>query len=91
MVVAFASPLIQFSSGAVQAVSKNSKPISNVVLSLFRNKGVQAGVGLAATAGGVYVLGGSAKEAAKPFGELSPIIVIVIIFAVIILLMRGKN
>jgi len=85
MTVTFATPLIQ-------TARQNSKSISNIFTNLFKNKGVQVGVGLTATGGGILALNESAKQVTNPLGieGSSTILVIAIIFIVLVLFMRRK-
>ena len=76
MTVTFASPLIRTSS----------KSIGKFVANLFKNKGVQAGVGLGAAGGGLALFSASAKNTAETFGlpiELLAIIAIVVIIMLV--------
>ncbi len=76
---------------AVTATSKTvGKPIINIVKDLFKNKGVQVGVGLGAAGLGLSSLSSSAKEATSPFGELSPILIIIVVIVILVMMMRSK-
>lgn len=79
-----------FTIPVVQAVRTNSKSISSFVTNLFKNKGVQAGTGLAAAGGGLFVLGGSAKNVASEF-QIPPIIIGVVVIVLVFLLIGRKR
>ena len=74
----------------IQIARTNSKPISSFFVNLFKNKGVQAGTGLAAAGGGLFVLGGSAKNVASDFG-IPPIIIGIVVIVLVFLLIGRKR
>ena len=78
MVLTFASPLLK-------TAGSNAPKILN---SLFKNKGVQAGIGLGAIGGGIFALGEGTKQAVSPFPELSPIIVIAVILIILLVVLK---
>jgi len=86
MVVTFATGLIP----TVTRSATSSKSISSIFVNLFKNKGVQAGTGLAAAGGGLFVLGGSAKSVASDFG-IPPIIIGIVVIVMIFLLIGRKR
>lgn len=74
----------------IQIARTNSKSIGTFFANLFKNKGVQAGTGLAAAGGGLFVLGGSAKSVASDFG-IPPIIIGIVVIVMIFLLIGRKR
>ena len=59
------------------------------ILSLFRNRGVQVGIGAGATGLGFFGLSQGSKEA---FGDFaSPIILILIVGVVLLLILKGRR
>lgn len=79
-----------FTIPVIQTVRTNSKSISSIFTNLFKNKGVQAGTGLAAVGGGLFVLGGSAKNVAGDFG-IPPIVIGILIVIVVFFLVVKKK
>ena len=66
-----------------------AKSVSSFFVNIFKNKGVQAGTGLAAIGGGIAVLGAGAESATGEFSPIfSPIIVIAIIIVIIMLVLK---
>jgi len=70
-------------------VKTTSKGSSNFIAKLFKNRGVQAGTGLAAIGGGIAVLGAGTRSATGEFSPIfSPIIVIAVIIIILIMVMK---
>jgi len=86
--VTFATPLIQVASRqAPSIISTVSKTLNN----LFKNKGVQIGIGLGATGGGLAILNESAKNVTAPLGiQGSSTLLIVGIIVIVLLVMMKK-
>lgn len=83
------TPVIK-SPVVIETAKKAGQSAWTIVKDLFKNKGVQAGVGLGAAGLGLLGLSAGAKEATQPFGELSPFLVIGIVAVFLILLLRSK-
>ncbi len=84
MVTTFATPLIK-----VVTNPSTKKGISSFVTSLFKNKGVQAGTGIAAIGASIGFTGNQVQEQTKglPTGT-SGIILIGIVLLVVFLVMK---
>lgn len=92
MVTTFATPLVKAGSDVVSNAARiNSKTFSEFFTSLWKNKGVQVGVGLGGAGLGLSVLGGAAKDATQPFSELSPFLLLGIVAVILILLLGGRR
>ncbi len=84
MVTTFATPLVK-----VVTNPSTKKGVSSFLTSLFKNKGVQAGVGIASIGAAFGFTGNQVKEQTKGLPDgVSGLILVAIVFLVIILVMK---
>lgn len=84
MVTTFATPLVKVVSNP-----STKKGIAGFVTSLFKNKGVQAGVGLASIGASIGFTGNQVKEQTKGLPDgVSGLVLVAIVFLVLILVIK---
>jgi len=65
-----------------------TKTASRFFTSLFKNKGVQAGIGIASIGAAFGFTGDQVKQQTTAIPELSPVIMIIIVVAVLLVVLK---
>lgn len=90
MTVAILPPIVSSLRPQVQpSITSSIKPITTTLSNLFKNKGVQAGIGLGAIGSGISFLSSQTKEVTQPFGEMgNSVFVIALVFVILLVVFK---